>query len=139
MIKRSKNKNTLSYSNRYSLDSNAVSRINDGLNASAGSTSDLRSSNFRSTDQSNFTRQHSWDSPVQFRRSQYRQELTIQFMKINCRQKSDFTKNSNINVLSVIFLELYHLKILIHMQIIGSYHFKILNRQIDCGIVISFK
>ena len=78
---------TLGAPNRYSLDSSAVTRINDGLTASINSggaagavavgaaagpnapaATDHRH-HHRSA--SNFARQHSWDSPVQFRRRQY--------------------------------------------------------------------
>lgn len=76
--------NYATMSNRYSLDSSAVTRINDGLTASINSGSaataaaagpnapagtDHLRHHHRSA--SNFARQHSWDSPVQFRRRQY--------------------------------------------------------------------
>ena len=76
--------NYATMSNRYSLDSSAVTRINDGLTASINSGSaataaaagpngpagtDHHRHHHRSA--SNFARQHSWDSPVQFRRRQY--------------------------------------------------------------------
>lgn len=49
-------------SNRYSFDASAVSRINDGLSATLPTSSHQSAT---------FTRQHSWESPVRYRRMQY--------------------------------------------------------------------